>query len=68
MTEANAVLETHMPPDASRTLTGGRPEGLGGGGGLDMPNQREQRLVATVSEPGPNRPVYFRPDGSQFTW
>jgi hypothetical protein len=26
------------------------------------------RLVATVDQPGPNRPIYFRPDGSQFTW
>ena len=25
-------------------------------------------LIGTISEPGPNRPVYFRPDGSQFTW
>jgi hypothetical protein len=24
--------------------------------------------VGTISEPGPNRPTYYRPDGSQFTW
>jgi len=26
------------------------------------------KLVATISEPGPNRPTYSRPDGSPFTW
>jgi hypothetical protein len=24
--------------------------------------------VATFNEPGPNRPTYYRPDGSQITW
>ena len=42
-----------MPPlYAARTLKGGRSEGLVGGGGVDMPNQREHLLVATVSESG----------------
>jgi len=31
-------------------------------------NMDRLRLVATISEPGPNRPTYFRPDGSQMTW
>jgi hypothetical protein len=26
------------------------------------------KLVREISEPGPNRPTYDRPDGSQFTW
>jgi hypothetical protein len=25
-------------------------------------------LIAGISEPGPNRPTYYRPDGSHFTW
>jgi hypothetical protein len=31
-------------------------------------NMDRLKLVATISEPGPNRPTYYRPDGSQFTW
>jgi hypothetical protein len=26
------------------------------------------KLVASITEPGPNRPTYYRPDGSQITW
>jgi L-alanine-DL-glutamate epimerase-like enolase superfamily enzyme len=31
-------------------------------------NMDRLKLVATISEPGPNRPTYYRPDGSQITW
>ena len=31
-------------------------------------NMDRLKLVATITEPGPNRPTYYRPDGSQFTW
>ena len=31
-------------------------------------NMDRLRLVGTVSEPGPNRPTYYRPDGSQTMW
>jgi L-alanine-DL-glutamate epimerase-like enolase superfamily enzyme len=31
-------------------------------------NMDQLKLLGTISEPGPNRPTYFRPDGSQFTW
>jgi hypothetical protein len=31
-------------------------------------NMDRLKLMGTIAEPGPNRPVYFRPDGSQFTW
>ena len=31
-------------------------------------NMDRLSLVATISEPGPNRPTYYRPDGSQITW
>ena len=30
-------------------------------------NMDRVKLVGTISEPGPNRPVYVRPAGSQFT-
>jgi galactonate dehydratase len=31
-------------------------------------NMERLRLLATISEPGANRPTYYRPDGSQITW
>ena len=31
-------------------------------------NMDKLRLVAAIDKPGPNRPTYYRPDGSQFTW
>src|SRR5678815_1880066 len=31
-------------------------------------NMDRLRAVATIAEPGPNRPTYYRPDGSQMTW
>ncbi|MEO7412313.1 MAG: enolase C-terminal domain-like protein [Opitutaceae bacterium] len=31
-------------------------------------NMERLKLVGAISAPGGNRPTYFRPDGSQFTW
>jgi L-alanine-DL-glutamate epimerase-like enolase superfamily enzyme len=31
-------------------------------------NMDQLKLVATIDQPGANRPTYYRPDGSQFTW
>ena len=31
-------------------------------------NMDRLKLVATIAEAGPNRPTYYRPDGSQITW
>ncbi len=31
-------------------------------------NMDRLKLVGTVDRPGGNRPTYYRPDGSQFTW
>jgi L-alanine-DL-glutamate epimerase-like enolase superfamily enzyme len=31
-------------------------------------NMDRLKLLGTISEAGPNRPTYYRPDGSQFTW
>jgi galactonate dehydratase len=31
-------------------------------------NMERLHLVATIDQPGGNRPTYYRPDGSQFTW
>jgi L-alanine-DL-glutamate epimerase-like enolase superfamily enzyme len=37
--------------------------------GLGVTLKMDQlRLVATIDQPGGNRPTYYRPDGSQFTW
>jgi galactonate dehydratase len=35
--------------------------------GVDL-NMDRLRLISEVTQPGPNRPVYFRPDGSQTNW
>ena len=31
-------------------------------------DMNQLKLVATIDRPGANRPTYYRPDGSQFTW
>lgn len=31
-------------------------------------NMEHLTLVTSIAEPGPSRPVYFRPDGSQTSW
>jgi L-alanine-DL-glutamate epimerase-like enolase superfamily enzyme len=31
-------------------------------------NMAQLKLLATIDRPGGNRPTYYRPDGSQFTW
>lgn len=46
----------------SKLYTNDRP-GLGVSVKMD-----QLRLVGTVDRPGPNRPTYYRPDGTQFTW
>jgi galactonate dehydratase len=37
--------------------------------GLGVSLKMDQlKLVGTIDRPGANRPTYYRPDGSQFTW
>ena len=31
-------------------------------------DMNQLKLLGTIDQPGPNRPTYYRPDGSQFTW
>lgn len=31
-------------------------------------NMERLRLITEINRPGPNRPIYFRPDGSQTNW
>jgi len=31
-------------------------------------NMDRVKLLGSITEPGPNRPTYYRPDGSQITW
>ena len=31
-------------------------------------NMDRMKLLGSITEPGPNRPTYYRPDGSQITW
>ena len=55
-------LEEFLTFKEGKLYSNDRP-GLGVNVKLD-----QLKLVGTIDRPGPNRPVYFRPDGSQFTW
>lgn len=57
-----AYLNEFLTFKEGKLYTNDRP-GLGVSVNMDR-----LKLVGTIDKPGPNRPTYYRPDGSQFTW